>query len=245
MPQSFEDLDRDQLLPFVIDAFRRTLMHYALWFREAERELGLDGAFEAEERAFERGLEIQMRRIGKAAGFEVEGGLPSALRSRSREELLALFDALSVNWLVNDGVWFQAVEETHDMSTAKVCNDRAWSGYSPFEARRIKKLLDLPEAGGLEALALALKFRLYAQINEQTFEWEDDGALVFRMVNCRVQAARKRKGLQDYPCKSGGLVEYNTFAATIDSRIETECIACPPDEHPEGWFCAWRFRLPD
>ncbi|MFW6388348.1 MAG: DUF6125 family protein, partial [Desulfohalobiaceae bacterium] len=59
------------------------------------------------------------------------------------------------------------------------------------------------------------------------------------------QSARKRKGLADYPCKSVGLVEYGYFATAIDSRIQTECIGCPPDEHPEDWFCAWRFRIPE
>lgn len=59
----------------------------------------------------------------------------------------------------------------------------------------------------------------------------------------RVQAARKRKGLEDYPCKSGGLVEYTYFARAIDSRITTECITCPPDPHPDDYFCAWRFYM--
>jgi hypothetical protein len=58
-----------------------------------------------------------------------------------------------------------------------------------------------------------------------------------------VQAARKRKGLNDYPCKSGGMVEYTYFARSIDERIITECIACPPDAHPDEWYCAWRFRM--
>jgi len=35
-----------------------------------------------------------------------------------------------------------------------------------------------------------------------------------------------------------------TIAGTIDSRIKTECIGCPPDKHPEEWFCAWRFSIP-
>ncbi|MFW5855438.1 MAG: DUF6125 family protein, partial [Thermodesulfobacteriota bacterium] len=48
----------------------------------------------------------------------------------------------------------------------------------------------------------------------------------------------------DYPCKSAGLVEYSYFAAGIDPRIRTECIGCPPDPHPEDWFCAWRFTMP-
>ena len=67
--------------------------------------------------------------------------------------------------------------------------------------------------------------------------------LIFYMNDCRVQAARKRKGLSDYPCKSAGLVEYPYFAAAIDRRIRTECVGCPPDEHPDEWFCAWKFTL--
>jgi hypothetical protein len=63
------------------------------------------------------------------------------------------------------------------------------------------------------------------------------------MNNCRVQAARKNRGLADYPCKSAGIVEYSTFASQIDSRIKTTCVACPPDEHPVEWFCAWRFTI--
>jgi len=30
------------------------------------------------------------------------------------------------------------------------------------------------------------------------------------------------------PCKSAGLVEYRTFGETIDSRIQCECLGCPP-----------------
>ena len=67
--------------------------------------------------------------------------------------------------------------------------------------------------------------------------------LVFEMNNCRVQSARNRKGLDDYPCKSAGLVEYSTFATAIDDRIKTECLGCPPDSHPDNWFCAWRFVI--
>jgi hypothetical protein len=72
-----------------------------------------------------------------------------------------------------------------------------------------------------------------------------DKRVVFRMIDCRVQSARKRKGLADHPCKSVGIVEYSEFARTIDPRITTRCIACPPDEHPMDYWCAWEFTLAD
>ena len=90
-----------------------------------------------------------------------------------------------------------------------------------------------------------LKHRLYARLNLQESLEVSDTRVVFRMVDCRVQSARKRKGLTDFPCKSVGLVEYSEFAKTIDPRIETRCIACPPDAHPEEFWCAWEFVLKD
>ncbi len=149
----------------------------------------------------------------------------------------------AINWLANDGVWFQAVEFEYGMNEAKRCNDSAWAQFSPLEAWSIKRMLELPEQAGLEGLKKALQFRLYAYINTQSFTEETENSFVFRMNECRVQVARKRKGLDDYPCKSGGLVEYTNFAEAIDSRIKTECICCPPDEHPEEYYCAWKFTL--
>ena len=89
----------------------------------------------------------------------------------------------------------------------------------------------------------ALGMRMYAQINVQSIIDESSSSIVFQMNDCRVQTARKSKGMDDYPCKSVGLVEYTNFARGIDCRIKTECIGCPPDDHPEEWFCAWRFSI--
>ena len=150
---------------------------------------------------------------------------------------------MSTNWLVNDGVWFQAVEFAYGMGEAKRCNDSAWAQFSPFEAWTIKQFLNLSENSGLKGLKKALGYRLYANINVQSILEEKPNSFVFQMNDCRVQSARKRKGLDDYPCKSGGMVEYTYFARSIDKRIKTECIGCPPDKHPDDWFCAWRFYM--
>jgi len=92
-------------------------------------------------------------------------------------------------------------------------------------------------------LKAALHFRIYAGINVQSIIDESPQSIIFQMNDCRVQSARKKKGMEDYPCKSAGVVEYRTFASTIDPRIVTECVGCPPDAHPDEWFCAWRFKL--
>jgi len=240
-----EDLEQEQLVQFVMDLFHRIMVHHTLWFREVEHQLGFEKALDAMKIAKERGGKIQMKRLAEAFGFEQENGVPKFLSDMGKDQLLHISDELAKNWLAADGVWFQAVEFEHGMNDAKRCNDSTWGRYSPFEAWSIKQLLNMEEQPGLEGLAEALNFRTYGRLNKQSVHWENDHSMVFQMDECRVQVARIRQGLDDYPCKSAGLVEYSRFAEAIDSRIKTECVGCPPDDHPEDWFCAWRFYIPD
>ena len=83
------------------------------------------------------------------------------------------------------------------------------------------------------------------RINRQEVVEHTPSTCVFRMNTCRVQEARKRQGLDDFPCKEVGIVEYSVFARTIDPRIKTRCLCCPPDPHPEDYYCAWEFTLRD
>ena len=164
----------------------------------------------------------------------------SSIEELSKEKLLELTKNFAKNWLAHDGLWFQAVEKAHGLDHAIELDAQTWSRFSPIEAKRIKQFLKLPENGGLEALRKAQDYRLYAVLNKQFSNMENE-KLRFYMADCRVQSARKRRGLPDFPCKSVGIVEYSTFAAEIDPRIKTRCIACPPDDHPEEYYCGWEF----
>ncbi|MCF7824587.1 MAG: DUF6125 family protein [Candidatus Marinimicrobia bacterium] len=161
----------------------------------------------------------------------------------TRTQLLGMLDDFAKNWLAHDGLWFQAVENEFGLEKAISCDAEAWRSFSVIEAKRILKRHDMEGSSGLESLKKALNYRLYARLNDQEISDESENSFVFRMKDCRVQSARKRKGLSDFPCKSVGLVEYTEFANAVDPRIKTLCIACPPDEHPEEYYCAWRFSL--
>ena len=169
--------------------------------------------------------------------------LNSELEKLSKADLLKYIEDLSKNWLAHDGLWFQEVERYYGMDKAIELDVNTWKKFTVLEAKRIMARFNIPEKGGIPALINALQYRLYANINEQETIEVSDKRCVFRMNKCRVQFARQRKGLDDFPCKSVGLVEYELFAETIDSRIETRCISCPPDPHPEEYFCAWEFTL--
>jgi hypothetical protein len=240
---NIEHLGQEELVRFILDIIHRSILHYGLWFTEVRHQMGTTRALGILNSAYARSLEIQINRLSKVFGFKLKDGLPKALLDMERADLKALLDGFCANWLANDGVWFQSVEFKDGMNDAKRCNDSVWCQFSPIEAWSIKRFLGLSERPGLAGLKQALGFRIYAPINTQSIIEEGDNCLVFQMNDCRVQSARKRKGLDDYPCKSAGLVEYTYFARSIDDRIETACIGCPPDPHPDEWFCAWRFTL--
>lgn len=165
------------------------------------------------------------------------------VKDLSKEMLLELLKDAAKNWLAHDGLWFRAAEGRYGMEAAMELDKTAWKSFTVIEAKRIMKRLHLQPGGGIAALIQALKFRLYAHINVQEIVEVSETKCVFRMNRCRVQEARKRQGLPDFPCKPIGVIEYSLFAKTIDPRIRTRCLVCPPDPHPEDVYCAWEFSI--
>jgi len=161
----------------------------------------------------------------------------------SKEELYDLLADAARNWLAHDGLWFQEVERECGLETAMKLDSQAWKVFTVIEARRIMERLTMKPGGGIPALVEALGFRLYAHVNEQVVTEVTDSRCVFTMKSCRVQLARQRKGLPDFPCKPVGMVEYAGFARTIDPRLEARCLVCPPDEHPADAWCSWEFVI--
>jgi hypothetical protein len=79
---------------------------------------------------------------------------------------------------------------------------------------------------------MTFSYDLASYLNREDSKWQE------RKSSGGVQAStRTWRG-------SSGLVKSRGFAETIDSRIETTCIACSPDPHPAEWFCSWRFSIP-
>jgi hypothetical protein len=236
-------LSKEEQIRVIFDIAHRTMMHHAMWFEEATRRHGREKALQWLDTVLRKSTEVQVGRLSRTLGFEAKEGMPEYLLQLPDQKLAQLTESMAANWLANDGIWFQAIEFSQGMADAKACNDAAWESFSPFEGWSVKRLLNLERHPGLEGLKKALRFRCYGFINKQSFAHETPESFVYRMDDCRVQSARKRKGLDDYPCRSAGETEYREFAKAIDDRIITECITCPPMIHPETYYCAWKFTL--
>lgn len=147
------------------------------------------------------------------------------------------------NWLAMDGLWFLAVEYECGLAKAMEMDRRIWAQFSRIEAERIRKRLNLPETGGLDALDAALRQRLHSLLNPYRIERPSVDTLCYFMLTCRTHSARDRKGRASFPCRDIGLVEYSVFAETINPAILTVCIACPPDPRQRDFSCGWKFIL--
>ncbi len=164
------------------------------------------------------------------------------LNSLTKDQLIDLIGIYSKNWLAMDGVWFQSVERKLGMDEAMHHDKEAWKRFTVIEAKKIKEFLSLSEHPGLEGLEKALMYRFYSNINKSEITIEGN-TLVFRMIGCRVQVARERKGMEYHPCKPVGVIEYSGFGKTIDDRIECECLSCYPEITDNSCSCSWKFTL--
>jgi len=167
----------------------------------------------------------------------------SSIKDLNKEELFSLLQIYAKNWLAHDGCWFLSIEEKHGIKEAIDIDREAWRKFTVVEAKRLIDFLELGENSGIEGLAKSLKFRLYSTINEDKIEIIDDKTLIYYVKTCRVQSARRKKGLNDFPCDSVGIVEYSLFAKTIDYRFNTECLSCPPNINDSNYYCNWKFTL--
>ena len=167
-----------------------------------------------------------------------------ALAELSKEQLAELVELYSKNLIALDGTWFQSVERERGMDEAMRRDREAWERFTVSEARRIKRFLGLSERPGLDGLEQALRYKVNT-LSSVAEAVREGNVLVYRVVACRVQEARLRKGMPLHPCKSVGLVEYEGFARTIDDRLTCECLSCHPDVTDDACSCAWRFAIGD
>ncbi len=161
------------------------------------------------------------------------------------DELRDLVEIYARNIYALDGFWFQSVETDRGMDEAMHHDREVWKRFTRTEALRIRKFLGLGEKPGLDGLVKALSIRFSALANPSVDILRDGNTLIYKVNECRVQSARKSKGMPYHPCSSVGIIEHAGFASVIDERITTEMVSCYPEVSDRSCACCWRFTLKD
>jgi len=161
------------------------------------------------------------------------------------EKLSKLFYIQIKNiWRV-DGLYFQGIEKRFGSEYASEIDKETWSILAKIEARDLKKLFNIENITCIKEfmnLLLNTSWALYQSKKSVEID-EENNIGIFKVLNCKVQEARIKKGLKIFPCKSVRYSYLKAFTNSIDNNMRVEVLSCPPDEKPRDFWCGWKFIL--
>jgi len=88
--ENIEDLAKERLAELSLNMFHQIMVHHTIYFMEVAHQFGMEKALEIMKNAWPTSYRVQMKRLSKTLGFEMENNIPRPLLDMPRDDLLAL-----------------------------------------------------------------------------------------------------------------------------------------------------------
>lgn len=159
------------------------------------------------------------------------------------EKLLDFFFLQIRNLWRVDGLYFLGIEQKFGTEAATKIDAGVWEAMAKIEAKSLQRMFQVGENPGVSVILDLLRRSSWAL--DQPFKTieVDERRAVLGVDRCRTQEARLGKGLCEFPCKKVRFGYLRGFAKALNSKIDVNCLVCPPDKHPEDSWCRWEFEI--
>ncbi|MBU6996405.1 MAG: hypothetical protein HXS41_07395 [Theionarchaea archaeon] len=142
-------------------------------------------------------------------------------------------------WRV-DGLYFLGIENRFGTEAAAEIDAEVWNIMGTLEAKALKGILNMKDFS-VTTLMNALHHTSWALDQHEKIITVENGIGILKILNCRTQLTRLKKGFPEFPCKQVRFSYLSNFAREINPHIMCNCIKCPPDEHTGDVWCEWQF----